>query len=224
MLAAAALLGPVQGAQALQFNQGDAVLAVYGNATEYVSNLGSFSNLISTGADINLSSIMSTVGTGVKYTIFGYQGTGIYFGNADPASAFSTTQKNQVLPATLINTLINWSGQLAAQGNTASFFTQSDPLSFSSNLNAAGSDSLGGSVTTAHKSAASIDNILNLLQRTGGASTLSTVGTALLSSSTGHLVINGPVSAVPLPAAAVLFGTGVIGLVGVARRRVMGRQ
>jgi hypothetical protein len=46
------------------------------------------------------------------------------------------------------------------------------------------------------------------------------LGTASLSS-TGQLVIagNAPVSAVPLPAAVWLFGSGLLGLVGVSRRR-----
>jgi hypothetical protein len=222
-VAAAALAGPVTAAHALQFSQGDAVLAVYGNATEYVANLGSFSSLVSTGADIDLSSILGTVGAGgnpIKYTLAGYSGTGIFFGDQSPASAFSSIQKNQVLPNVLISGLQNWSGPLAVAGDARSLFPVNDPLSFSTNLNASGADTLGGSVPSTHVGMATIDTVLNLLQRTGDASTLSTVGTALLSSSTGHLVV----SAVPVPAAVVLFATGVIGLVGLARRRMLGQQ
>lgn len=224
-VAVAGLLGPVQGAQAVQFSSGDAVLAVYGNSTEYVANLGTFSSLITNGVDLNLSSIMGSVGgtNVVKYTIFGYDANGINFGNIDPASSFTAMQKNQTLVTGLTNTLITYSGQLSgnASPNAPTLFAASDPLSFSSNLNAAGSNTLGGNISSAHAAASSVDVVLNLLTKTS-AGVLSTAGTALLSSSTGHFVVNGSVSAVPLPAAAVLFATGMIGLVGVARRRVAG--
>jgi hypothetical protein len=218
-VAAAALAGPVTAAHALQFNQGDAVLAVYGNTTEYVANLGSFSNLVTNGVNHDLSGFLGTIGptTSLKYTIVGYQGTGIYFGDRDPASSFTAQQKNQVLPNTLISALTNWNGPLASTGNTANLFAATDPLSFSSNLNAAGSDTLGASVPSTHPGATAFNTTLNLLQRTGAATTLATVGTAFLGTD-GHFVV----SAVPIPAAAVLFATGIVGLIGVARRRVFG--
>jgi hypothetical protein len=221
-VAATALAGPVTAAHALQFNQGDAVLAVYGNTQEYVANLGSISNLITNGVDHNLSGVLTTIGptSSLKYTVFGYQGTGIFFGNRDDSNSFTTQQKNQVLPNTLISALSNWSGTLAATSNAANIFTATDPLSFSSNLNVSLNDSLGGSIPAAsHPGASSFNTTLNLLQRTGAAATLTTVGTAFLGTD-GHFVV----SAVPLPAAAVLFATGVVGLIGVARRRVFGRQ
>ena len=120
-VAAAALAGPVTAAHALQFNQGDAVLAVYGNTTEYVANLGSFSNLIATGVNHDLSGFLGTIGptSSLKYTIVGYQGTGIYFGDRDPVSSFTAQQKNQVLPNTLISALENWRGPLASTGNAS---------------------------------------------------------------------------------------------------------
>jgi hypothetical protein len=207
---------------ALQFSGGDAVLAVYGNSTEYVTNLGSFSNLVSTGTNLDLSSIMSSVGgtNAIKYTLFGYNGSTIFFGDSAPIGSWTTIQKNQVLPATLINALINYSGQLGAAGDARSLFPANDALSFSTNLNAAGTDTLGGSISSSHPAVANIDTVLNLLQRPGAANTLDQVGTAFLSSQNGHFVV----SAVPVPAAVVLFATGVIGLVGLARRRMSGPQ
>jgi hypothetical protein len=225
-VAAAALAGPVTAAHALQFSSGDAVLAVYGNSTEYVANLGSMSTLLSSGANIDLTSILGSIGptSSLKYTIVGYNGSTITFGDGSALSSWSSTgpgggDKGKVNATTFISALSNWSGGLVTSGNTLNLFSQGDANSFSSNLNAAGSDTLGGSVPSTRKGMATIDNYLYLLQGTSGPN-LSQVGTALLSSSTGHLVV----SAVPVPAAVVLFATGVIGLVGLARRRMSGAQ
>ena len=222
-VAAAALAGPVTAAHALQFSTGDTVLAVYGNSTEYVTNLGSFSNLVTNGVNLDLTSVLGTVGAGgntIKYTIFGYSGSEIFFGDSAPIGSWTTIQKNQVLPSTLINALIGWSGALGVAGDARSLFPKDDSLSFSTNLNASGADTLGGSISSSHPAVANIDTVLNLLDRPGAASTLAQVGTAFLSSQDGHFVV----SAVPVPAAVVLFATGVIGLVGLARRRMSGLQ
>ena len=223
-VAAAALAGPATAAHALQFNSGDLVLAVYGNGTEYVKNLGTISSVLSSGVDVNLNTggILAAVGgvNGIKYTVFGYSGTAITFGDSAPIASWTATQKNQNLPNTLINALIGYSGALGVAADVRNLFPQNDALSFSTNLNAAGSDTLGGSISSAHPAVAGIDTVLNLLQRTGGATTLAQVGTGFLSSASGHFVV----SAVPVPAAVVLFATGVIGLVGLARRKMSGAR
>jgi hypothetical protein len=223
-VAAAALAGPATAAHALQFNAGDLVLAVYGNGTEYVANLGTISNVLSNGVDVNLNlgGVLTAIGptSSLKYTVFGYSGTAITFGDSAAIGLWSTPQKNAVLPNTLINALIGYSGALGVAADARNLFPANDALSFSTNLNAAGSDTLGGSISSAHPAVANIDTVLNLLQRTGAASTLAQVGTGFLSSANGHFVV----SAVPVPAAVVLFATGVIGLVGLARRKMSGAR
>jgi hypothetical protein len=223
-VAAAALAGPATAAHALQFNSGDLVLAVYGNGTEYVKNLGTISNVLSNGVDVNLNTggVLTAIGptSSLKYTVFGYSGTAITFGDSAAIGSWTTIQKNQVLPATLTNALIGYSGALGVAADARNLFPQNDALSFSTNLNNSGADTLGGSISSQHVAAVTIDSVLNLLQRTGSASTLAQVGTGFLSSSTGHFVV----SAVPVPAAVVLFATGVIGLVGLARRKMSGAR
>ena len=223
-IAAASLAGPITAAHALQFNTGDAVLVVYGNNTEYAQNLGSFSTLLTNGIDLDLSSILSSVGGAntLKYTIVGNTASTIFFGDTFAASAWTASQKNSVFPNTYNSALANWSGPLGVAGDTRTLFPVNDLLSFSTNLNGSGADTLGGSIPAARRGSADIDTVLNLLQRpiSGAGSTLATVGTALLSSSNGHFVI----STVPVPAAVVLFATGIVGLVGMARRRVSGLQ
>lgn len=221
-VAAAALAAPVTAAHALQFGVGDAVLVLYGNNTEYVQNLGSFSSLVTTGADIDLSAILASVGGAntIKYTVVGDTASSIFFGNNVPIGSWTTTNKNQVVPGTYTTTLTNWSGQLGASGDVRNLIPKADSLSFSNFLNPAGTDTLAGSIPGARRGSADIDNFLYLLERQnpGAASSLAQVGTAFLNSSNGHFVV----STVPIPAAVVLFATGVIGLVGVARRKVMG--
>ena len=226
VLAVAALAGPLTAAHALQFGTGDAVLVLYGNNTEYVQNLGNFSTLLSTGTDINLSTILGNSNVAspntIQYTIVGNTSTQFFFGDGTQRSTWSSTNLNQVVPTNYNTALAGWSGQLANAGDARSLIPASDGLSFSSNLDPAGKGTLGGSIPGTRPAFATIDSTLYLLQRdnTGAASTLAQVGTAFLSSQTGHFVI----SAVPVPAAAVLFATGMIGLVGVARRRALGLQ
>jgi hypothetical protein len=223
-VAAAALVGSVTAAHAVQIAQGDAVLAVYGNGTEYVRNLGSYSNLISTGLNLDLSSILGQVSAGglpVKYTIVGATDTAIFFGDKFQLTDWTTRQINQLVPNTLVGGVATWGGALAAPGSgqdaNPSFFAQSNPLSFSSNLNPSGSDTFGGTTPAARPGFANIGETLYLMTK---ASPLTQVGTAILNAN-GQVQI-GQVSAVPVPAAVVLFASGLVGLVGLARRRMSG--
>src|SRR5262249_33536302 len=105
-IVASALIGPVTSAHALQINSGDAILAVYGtgNALEYAADLGSFSNGVSGGLTLDLSSIMGAISgpAPLNFAIFGYNSsTDVFFGSRSPIADWSTQNKNQVLPNTL---------------------------------------------------------------------------------------------------------------------------
>ena len=219
-IAAAALAGPVTAAHALQFSQGDAVLAVYGNSTEYVTNLGSYSNLISTGLNLDLSNILGQVSAGggpVKYTVFGATGAAIFFGDKFPLAQWSSRNLGQLDPNVLVGGLTVWSGLLSSAGDARNLFPQNDALSFTTNLNASGANTLGGTTPSARPGYANIGETLYLMTK---ASPLAEVGTAMLTAQ-GQLQI-GQIAAVPVPAAVVLFASGLVGLVGLARRRMSG--
>jgi hypothetical protein len=226
-VAAASLAGPVTSAHALQFSPGDAVLSVYGNGVEYVRNLGSYQNLISNGLTLDLSSILSQVSPGgnpLAYAIAGFNNgnTDIFFGSRSPIADWTAQNKNQLQPNVLFANLDGWRVNLADAGDTRNFIPQPDPLSFSTNLNASGANTLGGAVPAVRGGFAPVGELMHLLRRTGGPSTLTEVSTAFLSAN-GQLQI-GTVAAVPVPAAVVLFASGLVGLVGLARRRMSGRS
>jgi hypothetical protein len=221
-IAAAALAGPVTAAHAVTIGQGDAILAVYGNGTEYVRNLGSYSNVISNGLNLDLSSILSQVSAGggqVKYTLFGATGPAIFFGDKFALSDWSNRNLNQLDVNPLPQVLSLWGGQLGTSNPNPTFFNKVDPLSFSTNLNNAQNDTLAQTTPAARPGFANIGETLYLFTK---ASPLAQVGTSMLTA-TGQLQI-GQVSAVPVPAAVVLFASGLVGLVGLARRRMSGTR
>jgi len=221
-IAAGALIGPVTSAHALQFANGDAILAVYANGTEYARDLGSFSSVITNGVNLDLSSIISQVSgpNTLNFAIFGANSsTDVFFGSRSPLADWTTQNKNAVLPNTLFSNTSGWGTLLANASDARNFFPQADPLSFSTNMNASGANTLGGSVPAARGGFAQVGDVMHLFTRTGGPTSLTEVGIATFSAN-GQLQI-GP-APVPVPAAVVLFATGIIGLVGLARRRMSG--
>ncbi len=223
-VAAAALTGSVTAAHAMTFNTGDAVLVIYGNDNQGYLNLGNWESLKTNGASINVSSILSATGVSglntIEYTILGNMGvlTPMWFGNSVDISQWTTTNKNQVLPNTFNVGLTNWNGQITtANDPSRTIYSKSDTLlSYSVYLDPGNTDTYNGSIPGTRRGSADIGNVLYLLERTGAASTLTGVTTALLNAQTGTLTV----AAVPIPAAAVLFATGVVGLVGIARRKL----
>lgn len=217
---ATAVAGIVGQAQAFSFGEADLVLAIYGNNTEALYNLGQVSTRLAPGAsfslDVSAGLTSAQVGTNpVKYTVFEWD-LGSTGGQVIGASTFSPSQIAAAGSLGLNNQLNNGIGMAFAPAFTGNTQPISNFYSFTGQMNSAGNGSLGGSWPVAMQG--NLDQILKLIQGDVDAGTLSQVGGVLLSSA-GLLTIGNPgPAAVPLPAGVVLFGTGLIGLVGIARR------
>jgi hypothetical protein len=218
-MAVAAVTFVVEQARAFTFGDGDLVLAIYGNNTEAMVNLGNFNTLLANNTsatfDVSAELAAAQVGTNaVRYTLFGWD-VSLPAGQIHAATAFA--------PASIPTVGINLTNQFNPSVNMAFFpeFTgntiaRADYRSFTSNLNTAGAGRFEGAWTVAMQG--SLDQLLNVLRGDVENNTFARVGGVLLSSN-GQLIIGNPgPNPVPLPAGVVLFGSGVIGLIGIARR------
>jgi len=132
--------------------------------------------------------------------------------------------------------IVGWnSALLASTGSTpfgqgaSTFLSSTDPAAFTNGNNFGIGGSLGG--TWSGGMEGTIGSLLNIIQgqarnAQGTTNILSDVGRVVLSAQ-GVLSICGgagcnPTAPVPVPAAVILFGSGLIGLVGIARRRISG--
>lgn len=216
---ATAVAGVAGQAQAFSFGENDLVLAIYGNNTEALVNLGNYNTLLANGAstpfDLSTQLAAASVGTGtVKYTVFGWDlslsNGQIHAGTAFTPALLSGTKDFN----TQFNNSLNYSN-LSFVGDTIS---KTDPSgrSFSQNLNTSGSGQFDGAWPLAMQG--SVDQVLNIMRGNVETNTFTQVGRVLLAAN-GQLTIGNPgPAAVPLPAGVVLFGTGLIALVGIARR------
>jgi len=219
MAAALAVATAVAGqAQAFTFGEGDLVLAIYGNNAEALYNLGNYNTLLannaSTSIDVSAGLTAAQIGTNqVRYTVFGWD-VSVPAGQVHAATAFSPAQITGPLDLTSqLNPAFAWSGNSTFTGNT---IARSDSRSFTQNLNVSGDGKLSGAWPVAMQG--SLDQVLNIMRGDVETNTFTQVGRVLLTAG-GLLTIGNPgPSAVPLPAGVVLFGTGLIGLVGIARR------
>jgi hypothetical protein len=216
---ATAVAGVAGQAQAFSFGENDLVLAIYGNNTEALVNLGNANTVLAPGgagiSNLNLSAALAAAGVGtnpVKYTIFGHDSNlgSLYAGTAFPSTAINPNQ---------LGLTVQFEASIAMQalgGFTGDTVSKSDPKSFFSNLNQNGAGNMGGTWPVAMQGG--LDQILNVMKGDVNTNTFTQVGRVLLTS-TGLLTIGNPgPAAVPLPAGVVLFGTGIIALVGIARR------
>jgi hypothetical protein len=225
-------------AQALQFNASDAVLVLYGNGTEYYRNLGAVSSLVSGGANVTIDqSIMSQLGGAapIEYTILGgnaanfgalptstFQGSAVPASNTGVTTGWSSSRNGQIDQGQYWNTIVNWAGQVGTISGTEHVLGASDSRSFTSFFGT--SDTLNGAFP--RRMSSNIESTLNLLERAflpaGTQTAQSSLGQGLLTliagSGAGQFTFTGDVAPVPVPAAAILFGSGLIGLAGLARR------
>ena len=236
MLAVAGLGGVPQQAQALTFGAGDAVLVIYGNGTEYYRNLGP-SSAIPSSVTI-ASSFMSQLGGAapIEYTIlggnaanFGAAPTSTFEGSAVPSTNVSalsgwTAARNGAINQTQYwNTIVNWATQVGTIAGSEHVLASSDTRAFSQTSFFGTGDRLGNAFPL--RMSSNIDSALFLLGRNflplGTQTAQSPLGQAMLTllAGSGNGQLTFTASAVPLPAAVVLFGSGLIGLIGIARRK-----
>ncbi|BCA54908.1 hypothetical protein W02_20480 [Nitrospira sp. KM1] len=219
------MAGMVGEAQAIQFGSGDLVLAVYGNETELVQKVGTIGSLPNAGisTSIDLSGVAGP--NPLQYTLFGFTQTppsaptSFVAGSSLVAGSFTAAQKIGIAPTNFVNPLFSWGTQLAAINDTRTLIPKADQFSFTSFLNLSGNNSMNGGFPV--RTSSEVDTLLNLIGRQNsgqGNVAVTDLGTAMLTSA-GLLTIPGASAPpVPVPAAAVLFATGIIGLAGIARR------
>ncbi len=219
--------GAINQAHAFSFGEGDLVLAIYGNNTEALYNLGNANTILTSGGagitNFNASAGLTAARVGdpasgptnVRFTVFGWDSTGVggmihaasIFGPAEISAAGGRQFTNQFNPSAA------WSFNSTFTGDT---IAKSDPKSFSFNLNTSGAGRFEGAWPVAMQGLPG--DVLNIFKGNVDTNAFTQVGRVLLTAN-GFLTAGNPGPApIPIPAAAVLFGTGLIGLVGVARR------
>ncbi len=224
---AAAVAGMPSNALALGFNVGDVGFFVYGGNDQRYENLGQNSALPAlqgtsvTTRDIsgNLTQLNIGAATGLRYSVMGTAGTDFYVSTT--ASTITPNMINNSDPLSAAGNFLAWAGQHAAAtggvanpyANNPSITATSAPHSFTSFLGNDGSI-LGGFNFTTHGTLGQLLNIFRV-NVDGEAQSYVKVATALMTAS-GQLTITP--TAVPIPAAVYLFGTGLAALVGIARR------
>lgn len=213
-----AIAGLVGHAQAFSFNDGDLVLAIYGNNTEALYNLGAASSVLAPGGGLHtldVSAGLTQAGVGgnpVRFTVFGHDLSG------SPSVLAGTSFGSAQINAAQLGLTVQLEASISMQalgGFSGDTIAKADTKSFTSNFNQNGAGNFGGTWPVSMQGLPG--DILNIMNGDSDAGTFTQVGRIQLLNGIVSFGNPGP-SAVPLPAGVILFGTGLIGLIGVARR------
>jgi hypothetical protein len=232
VLAAVAAVSMPSKAQALSFPNGDLAFVVYGGSSEFYQDLGSISSILSNPTTTlnltpqQLTDVTTGASLGIKFTLLGTSADGTQFLTGGPGT-ITGGQKATTDWLTGEGQVQGWSALL---GSISGGTTANNPLtllasnqnSFTSMLGSDGrlSGTMGFSVAAGSDQTLSLYSIMTDVG--SGNDVYTKVATALFTAN-GQLTITPGAAPVPIPAAVVLFGSGLVALVGIARRKVMGR-
>ncbi len=228
----AAVVGFSGQAQAVSFPNGQLGLIVYGGDTEMYWNLGDSNALLAPGAASSFTisapdlAILQTGATaGVRYTLLSYDPLAGAFKFGASTATPTPTQLGNSFPDNAADLFFGWQGLLGLPVNTGTanpaFVSKGAAHSFSSTFGTAGR--LGGFM--GFNSESVFGNELHMHMYDQFTQQYTQMGNAfLLPVNGGATLFLGNPAVVPIPAAVVLFGTGLIGLVGIARRSLARTQ
>jgi len=208
----------------------DLILAIFGGNTEQIINLGNMETLTSsaptvfnidpTGLAAVQAGIDSTIGQSLRWSMIGVTqnpaNQNFLMKTASTTVAAGVDQSRLAVGLTL-NSFFNYLNEIAGIGDAVQATVGNTAIGSFTKTFGIGGDLASGFPGGQILNAGQLGNVLFTNVTTN--SLIGDMGQAILSADgTTFTIGNSVVAPVPLPAAGILFATGLLGLVGISRR------